>query len=368
MTESEKPADSEPKADTQIYLRPEDPAWLEAERALWWSISCRDFSKRQKRLLTFILKESIGRCRGKAYVSSLESFNEYTRLQVSHVSETLKFLKSARVIAEYPQGCYGFRFPIGAWEVQVLPERMYHDEQFALIEAPRDLEDALREVFIDDIKNLPARGPLKRAVHPNRSNPGPGPDREATGGVVSREPAGSVRDDHAVATEGAQFPQGRPPTSSKGNPGHKSFPESGNATRPADDFPNRETPKSAMATARAAIFPDSGNPHAYASDVREMFVQKDIPACTTSVPESGNAAKLDRERQELLDEIGKRGGFGKDNHAKGFWLNFVRKRPQTTRELLGELRYRIQTHPSDPVKDTGKWMVDKWKRWGKPNK
>lgn len=344
--------------------------FAEAERSLWWGISSRNFSKRQLRVLKFILKQSFGRSRGKAYVASLEAFDEYTRLGVSHVSEVLTFLKRAKVIREYPEHCYGFLFPVKFWDVPELPEKMYHEDQIELIEAPADLFDALSEVFIDDARNLPTRGPVRGAVHPDRSRTSSGPS-SPTGGVVSRESVGSVPDYQAVVEPGGKLPLSRQAISPQGREGSEPIPKPGNAP----DFPNRETfPESGnvnqnpckMATASA--FPESGSGVAYASDVTEMFVQKDIPACTTSFPESGNATKLDPERQELLNEVGKSGAFGLQDHAKGFWLNFVRRRPLITRELLAELRYRRQTHPSDPVRYPGKWMVDKWKRWGRPTR
>lgn len=396
----------EPMRETQAFLPVDDPRWAEAERALWWAISCRNFSKRQKRLLMFLLKESIGRGRGKAYVSSLESFDEYTRLHVSHVSETLSFLKAARVIAEYPQHCYGFRFPISDWTVLVLPERMYHEEQLALIEAPPELEDTLREVFIDSVENLPARGRGNTAVHPDRSRPDPGQGRDKTGGAASREPDGSVPDDQAEATGRPIVPQWAATISPEAGNQGKPFPESGNISRigkiPAGsagiDFPNRETPQNPMATAKTAPFPESGNAGStalvqycsnaskkqYCTDTRggEEFpdsgnAQRRRPAvqqCSSAL-EAGErkTKKFTEAQQQLFDELAALRGngprrlpvFGNKDQWFGFWVLSVRDRFEVTQELLGEVKYAMISRTID---DPGAWMMDKWSRWGRPGR
>ena len=85
-----------------------------------------------------------------------------------------------------------------------------------------------------------------------------------------------------------------------------------------------------------------------------------------AVPESGTGSRaLDGERQRIFDALRDAGAFGEGNGSLPNWLDFVRRRPDVAEQLLGELKYAQVT---TVIRKPGAWMMDKWIRWGRPNK
>jgi len=88
-------------------------------------------------------------------------------------------------------------------------------------------------------------------------------------------------------------------------------------------------------------------------------------ATCLAVPESGTG-RLDDHRQYLMDELRALGAFSDrpDDNNRSTWLGMVRKRPGVTARLAGECKHAMR---SRRIGNPGGWMMDQWKRWGRPN-
>lgn len=78
----------------------------------------------------------------------------------------------------------------------------------------------------------------------------------------------------------------------------------------------------------------------------------------------GRSLRLNAECQALVDELRACGAITQERFSTAVWLAFVRARPGVVAELLGELRYAQARYQ---VGNPGAWMMDKWRRWGRPD-
>lgn len=293
---------------------------------------------RQWLVLDLIRRQSFGAGRTEAYIPSLKHFEKALGISKGNVSSILKDVKERLVIEEIPEFYYGFRFPVEEWKLPVRLEQMEVINQLALIEAPRLLQNGMREHFIEQCR---------------QGKPGlPG--------------LSYVRDQ--------QSPPTRPlsDTLKNGVPdlGTPSFSESGSRIGNGQ--------KSLILAGVSSIVPESGTAHAYMQQCSNALPKHDLSiAACGSVPESGTplpeqpgrAKQLNEEQQRLFDELGQVGAYGKNRNdpSRPCWFGMVSARPSVVAELLGDLKHVMRTRPGH-IKTPGAWMMTRWQQWGKPNR
>ena len=308
---------------------PGPEAYALASLAMADVVAAHDFDLRDWRVLDFIRRQSFGAGRTEVYIPRLEMFAQATRISRGNVCRILKRLERQMVIEERPQWFYGFRLPFADWKVPRRLEEVEVIEQLALFEAPAHLRGAMRESFVEQC---------------GQGKPGGLPGLAYARGAAGHPPCAPER----------------------------GVPESGTPqvlqTRTRIGY----GPSSPIAAGLPKPVPDSGTAHALMQQCSNApsIEHSCIAASGGRVPESGTArGPLSPEQQELFDQLGREGCFGSANESRNCWLGMVRVRPEVVRELLGELRYAAQARgPEHRPRNPGAWLMDKWKRWGRPNR
>lgn len=296
------------------------------------AISRHDFTEREWRILEFLRKASFGAGRPAAYVPRMALFCVATSITRGNVSSILRRLKACRVIREEPEFYYGFLLlplpgdPCANWRVPVRTNEVEVIRQLELLPPPPGLPEALRDGFIESCTPM--------------GNPGTVP------GTYETRPVASVK-------------------SAEQRPAHTGVPESGTPAHHSRIGNGTESP---MLVGLSCTVPESGTAHV-TCDMQQCsnapsMKHTNIVTCA-SVPESGTGV-LNSDRQELMDRLLEVGAFSSDraDSNRPCWLGMVRKRPSIVSELLGELEYAQRQRA---INKPGAWMMDKWKRWGRPN-
>lgn len=314
-----------------------------ASLAMANAIGAHELDLREWLVLDLIRRLSYGAARCEAYIPSLNHFTVATRISKGNISQILGRLKRCLVIEERPQFFYGFLHPVANWKLSQRVEQIEVIRQLDLLEAPAHLSGAMRETFVEQSTS-------------NQTQP---PD-PARGGELT------------IPIRGPCKP--RKEASSSADASYAGVPESGTffggAVSESGTGSAHEGVGGALQQCKNAL-----KEHCY------IVNNKFDPVPT--VPESGTgrgsdsqawSGRFDEERQGLFDELERLGAFaatdptGKVDKAasRGCWFGMVRDRPEVVRELIGELKYRLQQGRT--VSNAGAFMMFTWKKWGRPNR
>lgn len=312
---------AEPKAQVQAdgpwQMAEGKGDWVARNLALADLLGEHDFDLREWRVLDFLRRQTYGAGRAAAYVERLDLFCEAVDISRGNVSRILKRLKASLVIEERPEFCYGFMFPEGNWKVPRRLRRLELPEQLALFEPPAHLRDVLRETFA---AGMPGEAP--GFTYAGRSD-------------------------------------GRPALQT-------GVPDSGTPEHFGGAFPIRERGREGNGDGGKRSVPDSGTGHAYMQPCSTALSLEHIPMATCpSVSDSGTG-RLDSFRQEVLDRVRKLGAFtdAPDDNNRSTWLGMVRKRVHVVARLVGDCEHARRLRR---ISNPGGWMMDQWKRWGRPD-
>ena len=328
---------------------PDAAAFLRKNLELAEIIHDHDFNLRETHLLTFLRRQSLGCGRPQANVPRLEFFVRAERISRGNVSAILRRLKACCVIEEDPQWCYGFlllpppAYAAANWRVPIRTEELEVIRQLELLERPPSLSSALRETFIESraIEGKPGRvsGTASHAI---------GADDHSARGCPGVPDSGTGVPDLGT----------RPGVPDSGT----GVPDLG--TRPG--VPDSGTlAKVPVGPGTYGSVPESGTAHC-------NIVNNALEQCcnVTSVPESGTPGKFPRvsgltpDQQELFELLGKAGAFGARLESRGCWFSMVQNHYHVTQRLFGELRYAKLNRT---VRNPGAYMMDLWKRLGRPD-
>jgi len=305
-----------------------------------------DFSLRELKILSLVRMMSFGAGKPEVELPTLDHFSKALKITKGNVSDLLKDLGAGkaenappgrRVLARRGN-FYGFRFPITAWDVWQRVEQIEIIDQLEMLERPACLLTALRDTFVEAV--------LQQAT--------------------DRAPVALHQTHAKVPESGTEAPTHNRP----------SVPESGTDGA----FPNREPwKKRNVFGAEMAPVPESGTPwgtteanlqHCSFAPKGGSLKEQICNVANLEVPDSGTEVesrvgnRLTPEEQEIFDECGLVGAFGPNLESRGCWFAMVKKRPETVKELLGELRMRLR---EDTIRNPGAWMMDKWIRWKRPD-
>jgi hypothetical protein len=305
--------------------------WFPESLRLADVISRHDFDLREWRILEFLRRQSFGSGRLFAYVPRLDLFARATRITRGNVSTILRRLKACQIIREEPQWCYAFLLmpppnnPAANWRVPIRMEEVEVIRQLELLPAPAGLQEALREGFVESCRES---------------------------GIPGGAP-GSYAEEAGVSAAGTGL-QGA----------HTGVPDSGTLAHTEGRSRFGNGPAKRISIDACEGVPESGTAHCNIA-MRNALAKKQN-CNVTSVPDSGTVASgLNSEQQELFDLMGKAGAFGEHQESRGCWFSMVQRRFSVCQRLWAELRYAM---PTRKVRNPGAFMMDLWKRWGKPDR
>ncbi|MCX6922632.1 MAG: hypothetical protein NT154_05365 [Verrucomicrobia bacterium] len=257
-----------------------------------------DFDLREFRLLNLILELSFEARRTIAYVPRLELFVKAEGISRGNVSAILRRLKACNVIQEEPQWYYGLLLldsedPTANWRVPVRHSRIEVIRQLDLLERPPNINDALREGFVD-----------------------------TSCSVISR--LGSVPGFHA-RIEVANDP--RFSDSCHG------VPDSGTGQK---EYPNWERQFHAITERVSSCVPDSGTPHGSCNMVHD---RNSMNHAIKAIGETSfDVGALEKQTgNQILDLLLRQAGHLNQEHREQ-WLKRISECPKLVWDLAQEAR------------------------------
>ena len=305
--------------------------WYPESLRLADAISRHDFDLREWRVLEFLRRQSFGSGRLFAYVPRLDLFARATRITRGNISTILRRLKDCLVIQEEPQWCYAFLLmpppndPAANWRVPIRMEEMEVIRQLELLPVPPGLQEVLRGSFVESCRES---------------------------GIPGEAPGSYAKEAGAVSS-GAGLPRA-----------HTGVPESGTLEHTAGRSRIGNGGPEPIEPGLGEGVPESGTPHV--TLLMRNALAKRQNCNVTSVPESGTAIRgLSSQEQELFDRLGEAGAYGEEYESRGCWFTMVQRRFAVCERLYAELRYATLTRK---VRNPGAYMMDLWKRWGKPER
>src|ERR1043166_3658453 len=325
-------------------------AYLLASLALANWIDAHDFGLRGLVALGVRGRLTFGAGRTEAEVPTWEDWGQAMRVSRGNAAATVSGLKRKRVIEETgdgSSGVYGFFMPLGEWKVAQRTERIDTIVRLLDLGWP-DVRSALRATYVDGFRGLMPAGGLPAALMAERALLRGSPLKPASTGVPD---SGTP----------VMYPNRVHDANPSSGGVSVDVPESGTSSRMQDlqpcslDLSKEQACKDARLQECAAV-PESGTPEGSRPH------PDPLPREREEQPARG---RLDGERQDIFDRLRAEGALGPGEESLPNWLEFVRRRPRVALELLGDLRYARTTRH---IRNPGAWMMDRWIRWGRPDK
>lgn len=284
------------------------------------AIEAHDFGLRERALLGFVRRLSFGAGRTEAYIPGWNFFERATGIKPDSAKKLMKALYLQRVVEERPQWFFGFLLPWDSWKVAPRGDQVEVIKQLMLIEAPKELPDALRETFVDQQLIKPG------LLVPGISHEAYAPGTAASGSGVPKLGTASLTGGHAdfgQSENGAMFTGPEPPSPDLGT--SLSLEHCKNAgLKHCNNVP---------------LGPDLGNPPEW--------------------------VRFSREQQDVFDECGRLGWFGVKQESRGCWYDMVKRRHAVVRWLQSEYRYAKLART---IGNPGGYAMSLWKMAGKPER
>jgi hypothetical protein len=153
------------------------------------------FEDREQRILEFLLQATFARGKASVHIPKEDYFNRGAKINSRGNTNVIlrRLIESFLVIEENPPDYFGFRLPVDNWKApvkQTITDAVLH-ELLGLDYNRDDLQGAMRETFLEGQQNLPPRSAPPGPVRLIRSIPSEDAQSGQTGGVTSRESAGS---------------------------------------------------------------------------------------------------------------------------------------------------------------------------------
>lgn len=340
-----------------------------------------DFKDRERLILNFIRKGSFGVGRTTAQIPALDFFCRAAHISRGNVSSILYRLKACQVIKEEPEHYYGFvlmpadindrnwvSVACKNWRVPVRGDEVEVIRQLELLPFPPSLDDALREIFIESIT-------------PTTGKPGGAPGTFEGWPGASDPTAGQPRAHIGVPELGTIVPN-------SGTSAHRSrigndkeipvfagisytVPESGTPIIALQQCSNAPSKEHNCIVANMPV-PDSGTDVVEkAQALADQGWDPSRPHFIKAIVDRPTNGKFSPEQQEMFDWLEKKKVFTTrpGDSFRPFWIGMVRDRPTVVAVLIGALVQATRDpYRRNPIMNPGGWMIDLWKRDGKPDK
>ncbi len=333
-----------------------DFAWAElsARRA----IAERDLSKIQRLILEAILDLSFRACWAKAYVPRLDVLVQATKVTRGNVSETLAWLAAQKVIEERPPLWYGINVTFSDWSIPTRVKSGVYPRQPELELVPPDLQDALRETFVESRGGIfihQARAPRGGADLATRE---PGASRlsrvERMEGSLDvrtgpkRGPLPSSSDGIGVSGGVGMIARSTPAPSPDSSTGPARVREESAFQNPERRVPENGTgvPENGTGVPESGTSVPFSGTQKVSSPTPPLSKTLNVERSTLNVKALGKETRPAPSREEeerLLELIAQ--FVGSDDMARSgpFWRAVVRRYPHRIEEAVGEGRYKSQT-------------------------